>query len=574
MTINSARKFYWILPVAAFAFSAGSLPKKDLKKDLWNILERHTTEEALQVHLAIIVVSEGESVDRRAQAVSKLLESGAETLVEEVQMALMDVVRLQDTPQKVKRAISRTFKPSIIDEKNQMSILDYALSEKAQRAGRAAEITVSAAIEGFRYLSTGALLKTMELAVHPQAPKKFCRSAMRTVKREFSQFPKNREIQMAIVDLVLSDQASQKLLGRGRSETVDLVLSDQASQKGEKMIQLLLESGAETLVEEVQMALMDAVRLQDTPQEVKRAISRTFKPSISDEKNQMSILDYALSEKAQGAGRAAEITVSAAIEGFRYLSTGALLKTMELAAHPQAPKNFCLSAMRTVKREFSKSPENREMQMAIVDLALSNQASQKGEGMIQLLSGAIDNFQNSSPAVLLKLAELAASPKEVHWPFREPALYALERSAASIDSETQKKLLAALMSQDITDEMAQKTIGIFHKIPKIDPEAENLLVKAVFFNQKSPIVFGKKRRSRKKSPDFYRNTAIALSVLLPPAAGLGFFYGIADGEVSGFSILGSMAVGSFVSYLLVGSWVFSTPTKQKCRAAFKKDPGY
>ena len=412
MAINSARKFYWILPVAAFAFSAGSRPKKDLKKDLWNILERHIAEEALQAHLAIIVVSEGESVDRRAQAVSKLVEIGAETLVEEVQMALIDAVRLKDTPKKVKRAISRTFKPSIIDEKNQMSILDYALSEKAQ-----------------------------------------------------------------------------------------------------------------------------------------------------------------------GAGRAAEITVSAAIEGFRYLSASALLKTMELAAHPQAPKKFCLSAMRTVKREFSKSPENREMQMAIVDLALSDQASQKGKEMIQLLSGAIGNFQNSSPAVLLKLAELAVSPKKVHRPFREPALDVLERSVASIDSEAQKKLLAALVSQNITDEMAQKTIEIFHKIPKIDPEAENLLVKAAFFNQKSIVLGKKKRKSRKKekSPNFYENsgliTAAALIILLPPAVGLGFFYGIADGEAGFGSIFASTILTglSIPLSIVVGKSTHILGQKiDQCRAAFKK----
>ena len=429
MAINSARKFYWILPVAAFAFSAGSRPKKDL----WDILERHIAEEALQAHLAIIVVSEGESVNRRAQAVSKLVEIGAETLVEEVQMALIDAVRLQDTPQKVKLAISRTFKPSIIDEKNQMSILDYALSEKAQGAGQAAEITISAA----------KILK---------------------IKRE-----------------------------RPR--------------------------------------------------------------------------------------QAAEITVSAAIEGFRYLSASALLKTMELAAHPQAPKNFCLSAMRTVKREFSKSPENREMQMAIVDLALSDQASQKGKEMIQLLSGAIGNFQNSSPAVLLKLAELAVSPKKVHRPFREPALDVLERSAASIDSETQKKLLAALVSQDITKKMAQKTIGIFHKIPKIDPEAENLLVKAVFFNQKSIVLGKKKRKSRKKekSPNFYENsgliTAAALIILLPPAAGAAFFYGIADGEANFLSIFGVTSITglSIPLSVVIGKSVHLLGQKiDQCRAAFKK----
>ena len=269
------------------------------------------------------------------------------------------------------------------------------------------------------------------------------------------------------------------------------------------------------LLEQVQQALIDAVRLKNTPNKVKFAIFRNIKFSIANKEKRLEILNWALSHESaiDFQDYPAIEAVSSAIERFPSPSPDVRSKLLELAGSRSAPKKLKISALK--KLCHSSEPDNQDMHLAITDIALSDRILQKDKEAVQILSHAISIFQTPSSAVMLKLSELVVSTKAVHKPFRQPALDVLEINAAYLDRETQKKLLSGLVDKIFTGETTETVVGIFHQIPQIDPEVKKIVMKELFSNLESPTrrrphLSGNRRRTNhepaRKRPTYYTRT--------------------------------------------------------------------
>ena len=249
----------------------------------------------------------------------------------------------------------------------------------------------------------------------------------------------------------------------------------------------VLQLGAWTypLIKEVQGALIDAVRLPDTPRKVKRAISRHIEFFIADRKDQLEILNWTLSYRGRDVD--AVNAVSGAVENFQDISADVYLKILELSAAPAPSVNrvLRLSGLKFLRGRLLQAPEDSDMQSATVDLALSNQIPQTDEEAVQILSDTLSGFQDPPSEVLLKLAEVAVSPKKIHNPFRRPAFNVIERNIESINGEVQKKLLSGLMRGNSASAEAKRIVRIFRQIPQIDPEVGNFIAWKVFSNAKT-----------------------------------------------------------------------------------------
>ena len=282
-------------------------------------------------------------------------------------------------------------------------------------------------------------------------------------------------------------------------------------EKREWAVLKLGARGAEghLLIEEVQGALIDAVRLPDTPRKVKRAISRHIVFSIADRKDQLEILNWALSYRGRDVD--AVNAVASAIENFQDISADVYLKILELSAAPSVNRVLKLSGLKFLRGRLLQAPEDSDMQSATVDLAFSDQITD--EKAVQILSDTLSGFQNPPSEVLLKLAEVAVSPKKIHNPFRRPALNVIEKNIESINGEVQKKLLSGLMRGNSASAVAERIVRIFRQIPQIDPEVENLMAREVFSNSKTT--------TEKLPDDFYSRLGSDLGILTIPLTSIG-----------------------------------------------------
>ena len=377
---------------------------------------------------------------------------------------------------------------------------------------------------------------------------------------------------LEIIELEIGEQALQLQLAR-----LALVSKEADMEKKEWAVKQLgaQQAKGRYLIDEVQGALIDAVRLPDTPFEVKRAISRNIEFHITDRESRLEILNWALSYK-RGVLKVksfSEKAVSSAIENFSYISQDVYLKVLELATSPSANKGFRLSALKVLRDHFSQTPGDESMQSAIVDLALSDQVLQISPEAVPILSSSLSGFQDPSSGVLLQLVELAVSPKRIHRPFRKPSMDVIERNTESINGPAQKKLISELVrNKDLpSSSLGERIIRILRRIPDIDPSAKTFLIQEVFSNLKP---MGKQRRLH---ANFYEFAGSAMGFGMAGLSAIAPYYfrfseweggaaimGIALGGLTGF-ITGGM------TFFILGIPLMSLGHKiDKCRNSFRE----
>ena len=324
------------------------------------------------------------------------------------------------------------------------------------------------------------------------------------------------------------------------------------------------------LIEEVQGALIDAVRLPDTPRKVKRAISRHIEFFIADRKDQLEILNWALSYKEGDVD--AVNAVSGAVENFQDISADVYLKILELSAAPSVNRVLRLSGLKFLRGRLLQTLEDSDMQSATVDLVFSDQITD--EKAVQILSDTLSGFQDPPSEVLLKLAEVAVSPKKIHNPFRRPALNVIEKNIESINGEVQKKLFSGLMRGNSASAVAKRIVRIFRQIPQLDPEVENLMAREVFSNFKANQKTTKPKLSTQLPDDFYESVGIGVGAIATISSSAAFMYSVAmhsnyEGAVFFFDMIGGGIVGGLLGAVTLIPSYWLGVWADDCRKTFR-----